>query len=355
MVDTTGNGTADTQKQVIKIIKNTSIGNYAWASSGTSNSWAAASLYIYLNHTWEKPINNILTTRYYTKGPNEYIGYTASQFLNLERNGYKSNNGYSDYVDAKVGIMYPSDYMYAAPESTCSRSTTSYGTGCSDNDWLNAGLKEWLITPQANLSRDSYFLTTGGGVSHGFEDDHVNTSMAVRPVFYIDASTDVNSGNGSKANPYKIISPINWGYWFSSTSYAKNQMPSSYSQSYTSSVSCGFRSNVDLVGDNSVYTIHSTCLSAGPCVQCTDNTCSNYLKNGVYDIRDEFIKAGISNPNCTSSATEGRCYLYQEIPDFGGNPFCGVTNTGVFYCHLAFAGYVDCQVNNDGTTAYDFD
>jgi hypothetical protein len=357
MVDTTGNGVADTNQSVIKLIKAKALSTaYVWNDSTNNNTWSEASLKTYLNNTWIQPYRDILTTRYYVGG-HSTSNSTAAAFLNSETSGTS--------WDGKIGLMYVSDYGYGVLESSCSRSTTltNYDTsGCYDNDWLYYGSEglagssdfTWPITRSSANSIYVYHISSIGAVYNSNTKDY---SFSVRPTFYISANNDISGGDGSKSNPYKIIKKINWGYWntFSgSDSFAYNQMPSSYSLNKMSA-DCYFGSDIDAVGDTSVFTIHSTCLASGVCIYCEDNTCSNYIKNGVYDISEEFIKAGITNPTCTNSATSSTCSLYTEFVSGQGNPYCTVTNTGRFYCHKAWAGAEHCEVKTDGSTYYYWD
>ena len=207
MVDTNNDGTADTNQNVIKIIKNTSIGKYYWNNSTNTNNWADSTVRNTLNNDWTKPTDKILNTRFWTRG-HTTADITAEAVLNYERNGSKSSSSFSDYADEKIGLIYPSDYGFAVLSTECSRSTnlSSYSGSCLNN-WLFLGKIEGLITPWTSSVSGIFGISSYGSVGGGNGGVYY-IQNEVRPAFYIDANTEFASGNGSKSNPYKIISTI---------------------------------------------------------------------------------------------------------------------------------------------------
>lgn len=220
MIDTNNDGVADTNKSVIKIIKSKALtsGNY-WNTGGTNN-WADATLKTYLNSTYYNSLsfnNKIVTTRWWTKGHSSNSA-TAANFLNYERNGTKYSSSYADYVDAKVGLMYASDYGYAVLSTNCARSVTlnSYNsTSCCQNDWLYYGSESvtnwsnytWMITPLSFSSHSVCFIDTTGYVYYNGVSGNVASGyqFSIRPSFYLDAQhTFITSGTGSSSDPYII-------------------------------------------------------------------------------------------------------------------------------------------------------
>ena len=240
MVDTDNDGTADTNQEVVKIIKNTSIGNeywdndsseYAYVENNNSkirfvnnnfddelawgekplgqNDWSTASLKNYLNNAWTRPTSEILTTRWYLKTPSDYSTVTASEWLTNERSGTKYGSN-PEYWDGSIALMYPSDYGYAVLSSTCARTTIVYNysnSGCYDQNWLKSSYDEWLLTP-SNSSDISYYILSTGRIS----SNDVTRQYYARPVFYIDAN-----------NPYKIIDTS-----YTIDEYLNNELPAGY-------------------------------------------------------------------------------------------------------------------------------
>ena len=110
----------------IKIIRNESIGRYAWASNN-SNNWNNASLKSYLNGEYYNSIdgtykNMISEETYYLGGAtsSNHTTLTASGYYNAERDSSQVYSGNPASTTQYIGLMYPSDYGYAAGSSCLS-------------------------------------------------------------------------------------------------------------------------------------------------------------------------------------------------------------------------------------------
>ena len=206
MVDTTGNGTADTSKSVIKLIKSKAFSESMYWASGASNTWSTASINTYINSTWTKPTNNILTARWYVGGYSTPDA-TAATFLSAESNGTT--------WDGKVGLMYVSDYGYAVLSTNCGRTTnmSSYNSSnCYSNNWIYYGSESisvntnysMSITPYSGGNYQDYYISGySGGIARS--GDYNFGKMGVKPVFYLDATTTkISSGTGTSSDPYII-------------------------------------------------------------------------------------------------------------------------------------------------------
>ena len=164
----------------------------------------------------------------YNTGSNYYIETIKTEnWYKTERSPYTTSgtfrnlySGNPEYVFAKVGLMYPSDYGYATVGgSTTNKSScrakelynwdSSSYSDCKNNDWLftsqssfvNDG--EWLLSPYASNSNDASSLDSTGYV---YAYSNVEYSQyAVRPTFYLDSSLKiVGTGDGTKDNAYRI-------------------------------------------------------------------------------------------------------------------------------------------------------
>ena len=108
---------------------------------------------------------------------------------------------------AKIGLMYLSDYMYAAPQDkwtlvgyNANNAKIDYRAATSVN-WMYMGLPEWTISRDTGNSNDAFRVNdTGdvfsGGVSRG--------AFGVRPVFYLSSSVNYVSGSGTAADPILV-------------------------------------------------------------------------------------------------------------------------------------------------------
>ena len=105
--------------------------------------------------------------------------------------------------NGKVGLIYPSDYGYAADLSQCSQIMNSYNqSGCADTDWLNVGRWYWTMSPHANSGYASdVFLVGYGGYLDGGD---ANGGKVVRPAVYLKSGVSISSGNGSESSPFVL-------------------------------------------------------------------------------------------------------------------------------------------------------
>lgn len=99
-------------------------------------------------------------------------------------------------VQAKIGLMYASDYLYASGNySSTDNTTKASGSYYAKNNWLYRGA-EWTITPQTNSNVK--FFSIGGSLST--QSAHV--PYQVRQVFYLKSNVKISDGNGSFEKPY---------------------------------------------------------------------------------------------------------------------------------------------------------
>ena len=221
----------------IKVIKATPLTDgttkgYVW-DSGTVNIWATitngnysnsltsgASLMKLLNSgDWwnrtntfanygltEKAKSYITTSRYYLGGYNTSQGVMTNQFYTYERGTTRYDTNRPLYWDGYVGLMYPSDFGYAAG-NTCVTGTDpyNYDGGCKNKDWLwmttssdyNNGY-EWLMSPNSGYSYGAFSVDSSGYDLNG----NVRNAYSARPVFYLSSSASISEGEGTSAAPY---------------------------------------------------------------------------------------------------------------------------------------------------------
>ena len=221
----------------IKVIKATPLTDgttkgYVW-DSGTVNIWATitngnysnsltsgASLMKLLNSgDWwnrtntfanygltEKAKSYITTSRYYLGGYKYSSGVMTNQFYTYERGTTRYDTNRPLYWDGMVGLMYPSDYGYAAG-NTCVTGTDpyNYDGGCKNKDWLwmttssdyNNGY-EWLMSPSSGNSSTAFTVPSSGYVGNS----GVNDAYSARPVFYLSSSANISDGEGTSTDPY---------------------------------------------------------------------------------------------------------------------------------------------------------
>ena len=102
---------------------------------------------------------------------------------------------------AKVGLMYASDYGFAASPSAWTANLNTYnGEAIKNVNWMYMGLLEWTISRTADGAYTAFLVDYTGGVDYLYAD----RALAVRPVFYLTSSVNYASGSGSATDPISI-------------------------------------------------------------------------------------------------------------------------------------------------------
>ena len=182
----------------VKLIKSTSYGSYAW-DSNNSNTWSSSTIRSTLNTTYYNSLsanwqNKIATHTWKVGGMASSTTNTAKQFYDVEVGSSSSSTPDS----MKIGLMYVSDYGFAASPDYWTTALKEYNSAKSTN-WL-AGLIEWTISPY--LSRSTYvFNLDSSGLLTSY---NANRGYSARPVFYLNSNITYVSGDGTESNPYRI-------------------------------------------------------------------------------------------------------------------------------------------------------
>ena len=102
---------------------------------------------------------------------------------------------------AKVGLMYASDYGFAAAPSAWTANLNTYnGEAIKNVNWMYMGLYEWTLSRRADLAY-SVFSVDIIGVVHS---TYAYGALALRPVFNLSSSVNYVSGSGSATDPITI-------------------------------------------------------------------------------------------------------------------------------------------------------
>ena len=148
----------------------------------------------------DKAKSYITTSRYYLGGYNNSSGVMTNQFYAYERGTTRYDTNRPLYWDGMVGLMYPSDFGYAAGNS-CVTGTDpyNYDGGCKNKDWLNdTSNNQWLMSPHSGYSDNAFHVRSSGYVGY----NHVRSADSARPVFYLNSSASISEGEGTSAAPY---------------------------------------------------------------------------------------------------------------------------------------------------------
>lgn len=237
----------------VKIMKNKSIGTYAWDNKNTStgaesadgkNDWTDARLMKLLNPGYESETSG--GSLYYNSGSGScYSGqnnatttcdFTSTGIKNSETRslisdtlyylgGWDSGSVYSNNIyvyergtdvypgmpttwTGKIALPYPSDYGYAADLGSCDIHLGNYSnSNCSNVNWMkniitnNGNSYGWLLTPSSAGSFVVWFVDSLGYIY----DEYTFSAGEVAPVLYLSSELGIESaGDGSSSNPYKL-------------------------------------------------------------------------------------------------------------------------------------------------------
>lgn len=192
----------------IKLIKNTTIGNYAWDTAG-GNNWSSASLNKILNSTL-----NELGANWSSKIENTAWKVGGISYFNIFTNGYLNaknlfqyevgNNSLSSSVNEKIGLVYSNEFYYSSLPTywvVSQNATEDDMINIDENSWLSMSYNYvgWTITKF--IGYNGYAITWLGGFINPAE---TSAEYEIKPVFYLLPSVEYVSGTGTKSNPYRI-------------------------------------------------------------------------------------------------------------------------------------------------------
>ena len=171
-----------------------------------SNNWDKSDLKRYLNVEYYNEIETkyrkmISEETFYLGGAswNNMTTLTASGYYDVERSN-SVINGYPTSTKQYIGLMYPSDYGYAAGESCLSTALFKYRDGCKNNDYLFR-TDEWLQTPLVSDVSYAASILRWGEVSFNYI---VSYSYAIRPTIYLKTEVQITGGTGTQNDPFTI-------------------------------------------------------------------------------------------------------------------------------------------------------
>ena len=188
----------------------TSIDQYYWNNATKKNTWSESNLNkINLNKNF---INNIGST-----WANKIATTTWKVGGNTSNNIAKSipSVAYQNEIvapvenityDAKIGLMYVSDYGFAASPSAWTKTLHSYsgndanGTSIKTINWMYMGVLDWTISLNSDYLYNAFDVLSSGYVG----DDFVSGNSGVRPSFNLLSSVKYVSGSGSMSDPVRV-------------------------------------------------------------------------------------------------------------------------------------------------------
>ena len=124
---------------------------------------------------------------------------TPSEMYTREITNATKTYGPSDGT-SKIGLMYASDYGFAASPSAWSTALMNY-TNVRANNWMYMGYYDWTISPYSSYSYNVFILNTSGNVP-GYD---ASNECGSRPVMYLKASVLYAGGSGTKNSPITLV------------------------------------------------------------------------------------------------------------------------------------------------------
>ena len=190
-----------------KVIRAKSTGASSWSSNG-DNMWSTASMNTYLNGTYLTSLgtlaDKIATTTWKVGG-----GSWANIGTSVPKTAYQyevGSNSRPKTYEAKIGLMYVTDYYYGASSSAwtlvgynSSDATKDYRAATSIN-WLYLGSDEWTISRTLDYSGTVFAVMSG----RLFNYDAGMGRYEVRPTFNLESSVTYISGIGTMSDPIRI-------------------------------------------------------------------------------------------------------------------------------------------------------
>ena len=188
----------------------TSIDQYYWNKATGINTWSESNLNkINLNTNF---INNIgstwankIATTTWKVGGNTYENIVKSVPSAAYQNEIVAPAENTTY-DAKIGLMYASDYGFAASPSAWTTTLYNYdgndanGTSIRTINWMYMGYYDWTLSRDSDSSGNAFLVDLGGNVN----DSYVGGNYGVRPSFNLSSSITYVSGSGSAVDPILI-------------------------------------------------------------------------------------------------------------------------------------------------------
>lgn len=185
----------------IKLIKNNSIGTYAWNTTADS-SWPTASLNTILNTTFLNDLGSwsslISSYSWSINGLSSMSDYATGSIIKSSFD--KEVVGSTLFYNAKIGLMYITDYGYAASPEYWNVDLWRYWNAVNFN-WMYLGSEEWTISKYRSTSALYIFSSGWAGNDVGEPVTHV---YDVRPTFFLNENVKITRGDGSYLNPFYL-------------------------------------------------------------------------------------------------------------------------------------------------------
>ncbi len=224
----------------IKVMKQTSIGKYAWNTNykdstcglgGGCPEWPASTIYTTLNGNSDSFLSKLTSgiqnkiedwEWYYGDIYIDYANTSAKEIWKIET-GQLDSHYYPKRVTgevetgrwqkmsnkAKIGLMYLHDYYYQSTSDNCHPKTNQSGV-CKDNGWMHMSKNaettsnyEWTMTRVGRDRAYDWFNTWIVNQEGSVNGNGLEAKNDVRPVFYLTSDITLE-GAGTTSEPFYI-------------------------------------------------------------------------------------------------------------------------------------------------------
>ncbi len=213
----------DTSENLVKIMRNESIGGLAWNQNNTNYTWTSMSMYTMLNSYYygaldgtsqngckngsnydivgncDYTVIGIKPPSYYGRMIKNVYWNTGATVMTETAEGAYGDELFTQTYQGYIGLMSAADYGYSA--STHTETLENYkNTAVSSLTWIFSQSNDWVINPKEEEAESNMKIDHNGGINSNYN----YRTNATRPVVYLDSSVYIVAGNGTSANPYQI-------------------------------------------------------------------------------------------------------------------------------------------------------
>ena len=219
--------------------------DWSGSSSNQYNTWGLSTLnttnlnvnaYGTFSSAWQKKIETVM---WKVGGIEWYNNVTlatpmstiySSEIVNTVATNSQDNK---TELANKIGLLYVSDYGYAAPQSAWTtplfkpNGADYRQTNIISNNWIYKGVHEWTISRITSATDTAIRIFSNGML---YDNWVYQYGCALRRVFYLTEDTEIDMVNhaGTLADPYRIKNVESYVYWnnnFNLEYYARSLVP----------------------------------------------------------------------------------------------------------------------------------
>ena len=137
----------------------------------------------------QKTMWNLGGITYETKPVNE---------LYIKERGKEVYSGHETKSSDYIGLIYPSDFVFASTDESCGQNPYSYT--CKSNNWLYKDAQYWTISPYSSGAYRVFNVLNSGILGYY----RALCREGVRPSLYLKSNVKIVSGLGTKDNMFKL-------------------------------------------------------------------------------------------------------------------------------------------------------